>query len=529
MAISKDTQEKQELFKTIWNVANDLRGSVDGWDFKSYVLNTLFYRYLSEYLAEYINSNERKAGNADFRYEDLDDSLIDKDANFKDMIVKEKGFFLYPSQLFCNVRKNASNDDDLNITLSEVFSAIEASSIGYESEPDFKGLFNDFDLNSKGKLGATVQKRNEKLASLLNRIGDIDFGSESWGDNKSDVFGDCYEMLMSLYAANAGKSGGEYFTPQSVSNLLARISLDGRTKVNKVYDPACGSGSLLLQTVKEIGKDGVDIGFFGQEINPTTYNACRANMILHGIRYDKFDIQCDDTLINPMHWDEEPFEMIVSNPPYSIKWKGDADPTLINDPRFSGPGVLAPKSKADFAFVLHSLSWLAPTGVAAIVTFPGIFYRGGAEQKIRKYLIDNNNIDAVIQLPSNLFYGTSIATCIMVMKKNKTDNKVLFIDASKEFEKDTNNNILTDKNIENIMKVYEDRKDVQYISKLASYDEIVENKYNLSVSTYVEKEDTREKIEDIKAFHKELKAVVQKEDELRKAIDDIIYQIEGAI
>lgn len=286
-----------------------------------------------------------------------------------------------------------------------------------------------------------------------------------------------------------------------------------------------GSGSLLLKAEKVLGRDKVRNGFYGQEVNITTYNLCRINMFLHDIGFDKFNIACEDTLISPAHWDDEPFELIVSNPPYSIKWAGDENPLLINDPRFSPAGVLAPKSKADLAFIMHSLSWLASNGTAAIVCFPGIMYRGGAEQKIRKYLVDNNYVDCIIQLPPNLFFGTSIATCIMVLKKGKADSKTLFIDASKECIKVTNNNKLTKENMDKIVNCFTNRSESKHFSHLASYEEVAENDYNLSVSTYVEAEDTREKI-DIVKLNAEIKEIVAREEALRKAIDEIIAEIE---
>lgn len=514
-------QEREELHKAIWNIANDLRGSVDGWDFKQYVLGFMFYRYISENITNYINEGEHEAGNLDFDYA----KLTDKEAEqAREDMVKTKGFFILPSQLFCNVRKNAYNNKDLNETLEKVFKSVEASAKGTDSEQDFEGLFADIDVNSN-KLGATVDKRNDKLVKLLDGIGDMKLGN--YKDNSIDAFGDAYEFLMGMYASNAGKSGGEYYTPQEVSELLTKLTVVGKTEVNKVYDPACGSGSLLLKFAKVLGKDKVRQGFFGQEINLTTYNLCRINMFLHDIDFDKFNIACEDTLISPQHWDEEPFEAIVSNPPYSIKWAGDDNPLLINDTRFAPAGVLAPKSKADMAFIMHSLSWLATNGTAAIVCFPGIFYRGGAEQKIRKYLVDNNFIDAIIQLPDNLFFGTSIATCIMVMKKSKNDNGILFIDATKECVKVTNNNKLSENNIENILKIFTERKEeIAHISKLVSNQDIAENNYNLSVSTYIEKEDTREKI-DIKVLNAQIKEIVAREDVLRKEIDKIIADIEG--
>lgn len=519
MANINKEQEREELHKAIWNIANDLRGSVDGWDFKQYVLGFMFYRYISENITNYINEGEHEAGNLDFDYT----KLTDKEAEqAREDMVKTKGFFILPSQLFCNVRKNAYNNKDLNETLEKVFKSVEASAKGTDSEQDFEGLFADIDVNSN-KLGATVDKRNDKLVKLLDGIGDMKLGN--YKDNSIDAFGDAYEFLMGMYASNAGKSGGEYYTPQEVSELLTKLTVVGKTEVNKVYDPACGSGSLLLKFAKVLGKDKVRQGFFGQEINLTTYNLCRINMFLHDIDFDKFNIACEDTLISPQHWDEEPFEAIVSNPPYSIKWAGDDNPLLINDTRFAPAGVLAPKSKADMAFIMHSLSWLATNGTAAIVCFPGIFYRGGAEQKIRKYLVDNNFIDAIIQLPDNLFFGTSIATCIMVMKKSKNDNSILFIDATKECVKVTNNNKLSETNIENILKIFTERKEeIAHISKLVSNQDIAENNYNLSVSTYIEKEDTREKI-DIKVLNAQIKEIVAHEEILRKEIDRIIEEI----
>lgn len=516
---NKKEQERDELHRAIWAIADELRGAVDGWDFKNYVLGTMFYRYISENLTAYVNAGEIEAGNTDFDYAKMKDADAEE---AREGLVQEKGFFILPSELFCNVRVRATEDNNLNETLEKVFRHIEESAKGSQSENSFAGLFDDYDVNSN-KLGSTVAKRNERLVKLLDGIASMNLGSVK--DHDIDAFGDAYEYLMTMYASNAGKSGGEFFTPADVSELLTRLGTVGKKTVNKVYDPACGSGSLLLKAEKVLGKDSVKIGFFGQEINITTYNLCRINMFLHDIGFDKFDIECEDTLINPQHWDDEPFELIVSNPPYSIKWEGDDNPLLINDPRFSPAGVLAPKSKADLAFIMHSLSWLAANGTAAIVCFPGIMYRGGAEKKIRQYLIDNNFIDCVIQLPSNLFFGTSIATCIMVMKKNKVDNKILFIDATNECIKVTNNNKLTPENIDRIVDVFAKREEVEHFSHLASYEEVSGNDYNLSVSTYVEAEDTREKI-DIVKLNAEIKKIVAKEQSLRDEIDKIIAEIE---
>ena len=514
-----NNREREELHKAIWSIADDLRGSVDGWDFKQYILGIMFYRYISENITNYINEGERKAGDTSFDYAKLKDNEAEPERN---NLVKEKGFFILPSELFANVVKIARDDENLNETLEKIFNNIENSAKGAESEDDFSGLFDDIDVNSN-KLGATVVKRNEKLVKILEGIADINLGK--YQDNKIDAFGDAYEFLMSMYASNAGKSGGEFYTPQEVSELLTKLAIVGKKSVNKVYDPACGSGSLLLKSAKILGKENVRNGFFGQEINLTTYNLCRINMFLHDIGYDKFDIACEDTLVSPQHWDDEPFEVIVSNPPYSIKWVGDDNAVLINDPRYSPAGVLAPKSKADFAFIMHSLSWLATNGTASIVCFPGILYRGGAEQKIRKYLIDNNFVDCIIQLPDNLFFGTSIATCIMVLKKSKKDNSTLFIDATNYCVKVTNNNKLTDDNINDIVEIFTNREDKEYIAKLVSNEEISENDYNLSISTYVEKEDTREKI-DITELNKEIDEIVAREQILRDEINKIISEIE---
>ncbi len=513
--------ERAELHKTIWRIANDLRGSVDGWDFKAYVLGMLFYRFISENLIAYLNEQERLAGNPDFDYAKLS---ADEAKYGMAETVNEKGFFIFPSDLFDNVRSQARHDPNLNETLSTVFHNIEASAVGAASEDNFKGLFDDIDVNSS-KLGATVAKRNERLVKLLDAVGDLNLGTYS--DQTIDAFGDAYEYLMAMYASSAGKSGGEFYTPQEVSELLARITVIGKTEVNKVYDPACGSGSLLLKFAKVLGKENVRQGFFGQEVNLTTYNLCRINMFLHDINYEQFDIAHGDTLTDPAHWDDEPFEAIVSNPPYSIKWEGDANPLLINDPRFAPAGVLAPKSKADLAFTMHMLSWLAVNGTAAIVEFPGVLYRGGAEQKIRKYLIDNNYIDAVIQLPPDLFFGTTIATCIIVLKKSKRDNKVLFIDASAEFVRQGNKNKLSKANQQTILDAYIKREDADHLVKLVDNSDIAENRYNIAVSSYVEAEDTREVI-DITALNAEIARIVARQQELRTQIDVIVADLEGA-
>jgi type I restriction enzyme M protein len=522
MVDTKKEQERAKLHSTIWKIANDLRGSVDGWDFKQYVLGMLLYRFISENLTNYINTEERKTGAKDFSYATLSDDAAE--FGRKDT-VNEKGFYILPSELFENVRKHAKNDENLNETLSGIFRNIENSAKGAASEDDIKGLFDDIDVNSN-KLGSTVERRNKQLVKMLDAVGDLLLGS--YQDNTIDAFGDAYEFLMGMYASNAGKSGGEYYTPQEVSELLARITVVGKTEVNKVYDPAVGSGSLLLQFAKILGKDNVRQGFYGQEININTYNLCRINMILHDINYEKFSIAHGDTLIDPSpeHWDEEPFDAIVSNPPYSIHWAGDSDPLLINDPRFSPAGVLAPKSKADLAFTMHMLSWLSTTGTAAIVEFPGVLYRGGVEQKIRKYLVDNNFVDAVIQLPSDLFFGTPIATCILVLKKSKKDNSTLFIDASAEYVRAGSKSKLSEDNGSKIINAYAERKDIAHFANLIPNDKIAENDYNLAASSYVEQMDTRIEV-DIKELNAVINETVLRQQELRSSIEEVVADIEG--
>jgi type I restriction enzyme M protein len=513
--------QRAQLHKTIWRIANDLRGSVDGWDFKTYVLGILFYRFISENLAAYLNDLERKAGVPDFDYA----KIADSDAEFgRKVTVEEKGFYILPSELFDNVRKRAAHDENLNETLERAFKNIEGSAIGADSEEDIKGLFDDLDVNS-AKLGNTVSKRNEKLVKLLDAIGDLNLGD--FTTHEIDAFGDAYEYLMQMYASEAGKSGGEYYTPQEVSELLARITVAGKTEVNKVYDPAVGSGSLLLKFQKILGPGKVRQGFYGQEINLTTYNLARINMFLHDVPYELFNLAHGDTLIDPQHWDEEPFEAIVSNPPYSTNWEGDANPLLINDPRFAPAGVLAPKSKADLAFTMHILSWLAVDGTAAIVEFPGVMYRGGAEQKIRKYLVDNNYVDAVIQLPPDLFFGTTIATCILVLKKSKTDNAVLFVDASAEVIRSGNKNKLSETNRNEILDAFTGRADIDHFARLVPNSEVAQRDYLMSVSSYVQGEDKRESV-DIADLNSEIARIVARQSEARMAIDAMVADIEGS-
>ena len=515
--MSTKDQERAELHKSIWQMANTARWAVDGWDFKQYVLGMLFYRFISENLTKYINDNEP---DTNFDYA----KISDDQAEFgRSDTVKEKGFYILPSELFTNVVKNAKNDPNLNETIQKVFKHIESSAHGTASENDIKWLFDDFNVNSN-KLGATVEQRNKKLTELLESVANLPLGN--YGDNTIDLFGDAYEYLMGMYASNAGKSGWEFFTPQEVSELLAEITTVGKTEVNKVYDPCVGSGSLLLKFAKVLGKENVRQWFYGQEINITTFNLCRINMFLHDINYEKFHIAHGDTLMHPAHWDDEPFDAIVSNPPYSINWEGDANPILINDPRFSPAGVLAPKSKADLAFTMHMLTWLSTSGTAAIVEFPWVLYRWWAEAKIRKYLIDNNYVDAVIQLPADLFFGTTIATCIMVLKKSKSDNKTLFIDASAEFVRGNAKNTLSESNRKKILQAFIDRIDSEHFAKLVDNSTIADNDYNIAVSSYVEQKDTREVI-NIDELNKKIADIVARQSVLREEIDQIVAEIEG--
>ena len=510
--------QRAELQAKIWKIANEVRGAVDGWDFKQFVLGALFYRFISENFSNYI-----EGGDDSVNYANLPDSVITPE--IKDDAIKTKGYFIYPSQLFVNVAKTANTNPNLNTELKNIFNEIESSATGYPSEEDIKGLFADFDTTST-RLGNTVENKNSRLSAVLKGVEELNFGN--FEDNQIDLFGDAYEFLISNYAANAGKSGGEFFTPQHVSKLIAQLAMHKQTSVNKIYDPACGSGSLLLQAKKHFDNHIIEEGFFGQEINHTTYNLARMNMFLHNVNYDKFNIALGDTLRDPQFGDDKPFDAIVSNPPYSVNWIGSDDPTLINDDRFAPAGVLAPKSKADFAFVLHALSYLSGRGRAAIVCFPGIFYRGGAEQKIRKYLVDNNFVETVISLAPNLFYGTSIAVNILVLAKNKRDTKTQFIDASGEdfFKKVTNNNILEDKHIERIMEIFDRKEDVDHVAKSVDNKLIAENDYNLSVSSYVEAKDNREKV-DIAALNAEISQTVAKINALRADIDTILKEIEA--
>lgn len=504
--------ERAEIESKIWKIANQVRGSVDPWDFKQYILGTLVYRFISENFEEYMSDEEIK-------YSQLKDEVITKEI-IEDTI-KTKGYFIYPSQLFVNVVANAANNPNLNIDLAKIFTSIENSALGYESEKNIKGLFAEFDTTSS-RLGTTVMDKNNKLVKVLEGIAELNFGKFS--ENKIDLFGDAYEFLINNYAANSARSGGEYFTPQSVSKLIAMLAMHKQDKINKVYDPACGSGSLLLQAKKHFNSTLVEEGFYGQDINHTTYNLARMNMFLHNVNYNNFDIVIGDTLTNPAFRDNNNFDVIVSNPPYSVTWIGEKDPTLINDERFANAGVLAPASKADFAFVLHSLNYLSNKGRAAIVCFPGIFYRSGAEQKIRKYLIENNYIETIISLAPNLFYSTNISVTILILSKNKKDNMIQFIDASNIFKKQKKKNILTDKQVNKIIDLFDKKENIEYLSRSVSPEEIKEKDYDLSVSTYIQKEDLSEKI-DIITLNSEVKSNRKELNDLRSEFDAIIQEI----
>ena len=513
-------QERAELHKTIWKIANDLRGSVDGWEFKAYVLGSIFYRFISENICDYIHQLMKDAGQPDFDYAGIDDAMAE---NIRQKMVEEKGYFILPSQLFQNVVARCEKDENLNETLSAIFRSIEASAVGAASEDDLRGLFSDFSVDSAA-LGSTVIKRNQLLAKVLQTVAQMDLGSR-YNDTDNDTIGDTYEYLMQMYASDAGKSGGQFFTPQQVGELLAPLAAWNNPNIDKVYDPACGSGSLSLKFAKTVGRENPSLKYFGQEVNPTTYNLCRINMFLHNVNYDNFDIRLEDTLLKPQHMQDAPFDAIVSNPPYSLKWVGKDNPILINDERYSPAGVLAPKIAADLAFTMHILWHLSEQGTAAIVEFPGVLYRGNDEKIIRQYLVKNNFVDTVIQLPQNLFFGVGIATCIIVLKRSaKTDANVLFIDASRLFQKDGNKNVLLPEHQDKIMELFANRKDEQYLAKLVKNDDILENDCNLSVSSYVEQEDTREVI-NISEVNAKLETLVAEGYELNKKIEEIINNL----
>ncbi len=513
---------KNELGGLIWKTATSLvhGGKMAPVQFKNYMLGALFYRFISENIADYCNHLQAESGVQNPDYASMPDDIAEAG---RSSIVNAKGFFILPSQLFVNVANGARTNDELNTTLANNFHTIEQSAIGTASEDDVKGLFNSFNTNDTA-LGETVAKRNALLTTLLESVRDLNF--LKYAESGLDVFGFCYEYLIKMYALNSGTKGGEFYTPAEVSLLLARIAAAERTSINKVYDPACGSGSLLLNFNRVLGSQHIREGFFGQEINYETYNLCRMNMFLHNVNYDHFDIRCEDTLLHPQHEAFEPFDAIVSNPPYSSHWPGKNDATLIDDPRYSPAGVLAPCAYADFAFTMHILAWLSTEGTAAIVEFPGVLYRGGAERKIRRYLVVNNYVDTVIQLPPNLFFGAAIATSIIVLKKNKADNRICFIDASAEFVHEGNKNKLSDHNIERIYLTHQEKREEAHFSHVVTIGDVEAQDFNLSVSTYVEPEDTREVV-DIHELNQRIAEIVEREKALRREIDQIVAELEA--
>lgn len=522
MNINNESQ-KQELFKTIWDIANELRNKVDSWDFKSYILGFLFYRYLSQ---DYINLANKLQGRGqdgqDFDYASWSDDRIN--ANQRAKLIEKKGYYIAPSQLFQNFAKlNETENEigDLNEKLSAAFKAIEDSS--QENEDTYgclNGLFKAIDLNAE-TLGDSRFEKNQYLLKIIKKINEINFGD--FDNNQIDIFGDAYEYLIRMYASSAGKSGGEYYTPQEVSDLLFKLALGNKKQIKNIYDPTCGSGSLLLKAAKIIGLENIEEGFYGQEINIISYNLARINMFLHNVHYTKLNLARGNTLLTPKHKDKK-FEIIVSNPPYSTKWPGKNDPTLIEDERFSPAGILAPAQNSDFAFIMHSLYHLSTNGSAAIVCFNGIMHRRGAEQKIRQYLVDNNFISAIIQLPANIFYGTNISTVIMVLSKAKIDGKVVFIDAANEYQKVSTKNQLNQEHINKIVDSYLNCQDVEHFARVVDNQEIAANDYDLSVSRYVKKLIIEEVI-DIDELEAKMEKIVESVDRLRADIKVITQRI----
>ncbi|QCZ36599.1 type I restriction-modification system subunit M [Mycoplasma nasistruthionis] len=519
---------KTELRKAVMAIANKNRGKLNSYEFAPYVFGALFYRFLSTKITNYINEQEQDVQNYNYEldFETFSDENISNNSDIKETvkyIADDLGYFIKPSDLFNNVLKKVDTNENLNQDLRRIFVSIVESSKGKDSEEDFEGLFDTFDFN-KSALGNNLSEKNEFFAYILKEINNIPIDSVE--DSGIDVFGEVYEYLISAYGNDSNREAGAYFTPETVSVLLSKIVTNGKTEIDSIYDPTCGTGSLLLQTRKIHGEGFVKNGYFGQEIKNESYNLARMNMFLHDLNFTEFKIRLGDTLKEP-YFVNQKFEAVVSNPPYSLKWNLDKNPVLLQDERFQNAGVLAPSSKADLAFVLHSLHYLSAKGVAAIVCFPGVFHRGGAEQKIRQYLVENNYIDTIIELPQNLFFGTGISTYILVMKKNKqNDRNIMFINASKLFKKEGKHNILTDENIAQIIDLFSSRKEEQYLSKIVTPDEIKENNYNLSVSNYVEIENTKPVI-DIKELNAKIKATSKKINELRAEIDQIIEELES--
>lgn len=510
-------EHKQTLERQLWGVANVLRGKMHADEYKNYILGFIFYKYLSEKLELYVNEKLLKREKSTFV--EIKTSTKEGKAMLaaaQKACVDHLGFFLKPTELFSYLVKKGNGEikgEENTFILEDlksVLNSIERTSMGTSSEDDFKGLFDDVDLSSS-KLGARENQKNEVIVEVLTILSGIDFKLQ---DSKSDLLGDAYEYLIGEFAAGAGKKGGEYYTPAQVSRLISRIVTHGKNRIRSVYDPTCGSGSLLLR----VG-DYTDVAnYYGQELNPTTYNLGRMNMILHGIHFDNFTIKQGDTLREDMHPDLKA-EAIVANPPFSAKWKGDTDPVLAQDDRFSQYGRLAPKSAADYAFVTHMLYHLADNGTMAVVLPHGALFRSGAEGQIRQYIVEKQNyLDAVIGLPSNLFYGASIPAVIMVFSKcRKEDQDILFIDASKEFEKGKNQNRLTDEHIDKIFETYKARKEVKKYAHRASLKEIKENEYNLNIPRYVDTFEEEVPI-DINAVAKELQQLQKDEVELRNKI-----------
>ncbi|MBU2524663.1 type I restriction-modification system subunit M [Patescibacteria group bacterium] len=509
-------EQKRLLEKQLWGIANVLRGKMNADEYKNYILGFIFYKYLSEKLENYVD--KKLLASEKFSFAEIKEKTKDGKEILEEVkkgCIGHLGFFLKPTELFSFLVKKGKGDIKNENTfiledLKKILNTIEKTSMGTESEDDFKGLFDDVDLTSS-KLGARENQKNDVVIEVLALLSGIDFKLE---DTKSDLLGDAYEYLIGEFAAGAGKKGGEFYTPAQVSRLLAQIVSMGKKRVRSVYDPTCGSGSLLLR----LG-DFVDVvDYYGQELNPTTYNLGRMNMILHGVHFAHFDIRNGDTLQEDMHADLKA-EAIVANPPFAAKWKSDSDPQLAHDDRFSQYGRLAPKSAADYAFITHMLYHLADNGTMAIVLPHGSLFRSGAEGHIRKHIIEKQNfLDAVIGLPSNLFYGTSIPACVLVFKKcRKDDEDILFIDASKGFEKNKNQNRLTDENIKKIFETYSKRKEIEKYSHRASLEEIKENEYNLNIPRYVDTFEEEELI-DIEVVAKELKKLNDEEKGLQSKI-----------
>ena len=493
-------ENKKALEQQLWNIANELRGKMDADEFRDYILGFIFYKYLSEKIENFTNELLKEDG---ITFTSLDSNNPEHEEilnSLKDDCVQQLGYFLKPNELFSAMAKKGNSDNNNFILddLTQVLRHIESSTMGTESEDDFEHLFEDLDLTST-KLGRTEEAKNKLIAKVLYHLDNINFELKN---HDRDVLGDAYEYLIGQFAAGAGKKAGEFYTPQEVSKILAKLVTVGKTRLKSVYDATCGSGSLLLRVAKEVE----DVSnFYGQELNRTTYNLARMNMIMHDVHYRKFDIKQEDTLEHPQHL-EHRFEAIVANPPFSANWS--ANPLHLNDDRFSQYGKLAPSSKADFAFIQHMIYHLDDNGTMAIVLPHGVLFRGGAEGHIRQYLIeDRNYLDAVIGLPSNIFYGTSIPTCILVFKKcREHSDNILFIDASNDYEKAKNQNYLTNENIEKIIDTYANRKEIEKYSHLASMDEIKENDYNLNIPRYVDTFEEEETI-DLEKVSSELKAL----------------------